>query len=205
MPVCRDFSQLNSAGPETDENILTAFRSTRQTDIISTLVSIYDSKDIFVKELQILLGKRLLEIKDQNYDAEVHFLLSILLAKYTIDCYSSTDPQPGDFEITLRGCRPTSLRRHDERHYRLTTVRYSNPQPSLSSKGCRTRPKSVTHTYDHHIATLLASCSTQFAGDAWTVPKVRGTWHAFRWLNLMPRSAQNAGRLRQSLQRHQTG
>lgn len=51
-----------------------AFRSTRQTDIISTLVSIYDSKDIFVKELQILLGKRLLEIKDQNYDAEIRNL-----------------------------------------------------------------------------------------------------------------------------------
>jgi hypothetical protein len=47
------------------------FRTTKQTDIISTLVSIYDSKDIFVKELQVLLAKRLLEIKNNDYEAEV--------------------------------------------------------------------------------------------------------------------------------------
>ncbi|KAG9012906.1 hypothetical protein FRB94_004716 [Tulasnella sp. JGI-2019a] len=51
-----------------------AFRTTRATDIISTLVSIYDSRDIFVKELQVLLAKRLLGIKDQDYDAEIRNL-----------------------------------------------------------------------------------------------------------------------------------
>ncbi|THH01918.1 hypothetical protein EW026_g872 [Hermanssonia centrifuga] len=50
------------AGPE--------FRANRPSDIISTLVSIYDSKELFVKELQVLLAQRLLAIKDGNFDRE---------------------------------------------------------------------------------------------------------------------------------------
>ncbi|KAG6837727.1 hypothetical protein H0H93_003529 [Arthromyces matolae] len=38
------------------------FRTNKPSDIISTLVSIYDSKDLFVKELQVLLAQRLLAI-----------------------------------------------------------------------------------------------------------------------------------------------
>ncbi|CDO77135.1 hypothetical protein BN946_scf184657.g10 [Trametes cinnabarina] len=40
------------------------------SDVISTLVSIYDSKDLFVKELQVLLTQRLLAVKDGNYERE---------------------------------------------------------------------------------------------------------------------------------------
>ncbi len=47
------------------------FRANRPSDIISTLVSIYDSKELFVKELQVLLAQRLLAIKDGNFDREV--------------------------------------------------------------------------------------------------------------------------------------
>ncbi|KAF8610388.1 Cullin [Ceratobasidium sp. AG-I] len=46
------------------------FRTSKPGDIISTLVSIYDSRDLFVKELQTLLGQRLLAVKDHNYDNE---------------------------------------------------------------------------------------------------------------------------------------
>ncbi|KIJ92859.1 hypothetical protein K443DRAFT_112930 [Laccaria amethystina LaAM-08-1] len=48
------------AGPE--------FRTNKPSDVISTLVSIYDSKDLFVKELQVLLAQRLLAIKDGNFE-----------------------------------------------------------------------------------------------------------------------------------------
>lgn len=47
------------------------FRTNKPSDIVSTLVSIYDSKDLFVKELQILLAQRLLAVTDGNYDREV--------------------------------------------------------------------------------------------------------------------------------------
>ena len=47
------------------------FRTNKPSDTISTLVSIYDSKDLFVKELQVLLAQRLLAIQDGNFDNEV--------------------------------------------------------------------------------------------------------------------------------------
>ncbi|EIW59111.1 ubiquitin-protein ligase [Trametes versicolor FP-101664 SS1] len=63
-----DFSDPNwepepiDAGPD--------FRTNKPSDVISTLVSIYDSKDLFVKELQVLLTQRLLAVKDGNYERE---------------------------------------------------------------------------------------------------------------------------------------
>ncbi|KAI5119040.1 hypothetical protein M0805_005906 [Coniferiporia weirii] len=50
------------AGPE--------FRTNKPSDVISTLVSIYDSKDLFVKELQVLLAQRLLAITDGKFEKE---------------------------------------------------------------------------------------------------------------------------------------
>ena len=47
------------------------FRTNKPSDVISTLVSIYDSKDLFVRELQVLLAQRLLAITDGNFDREV--------------------------------------------------------------------------------------------------------------------------------------
>lgn len=44
------------------------FRTNKPGDILSTLVSIYDSKDLFVKELQVLLAQRLLLITRDNSD-----------------------------------------------------------------------------------------------------------------------------------------
>ena len=47
------------------------FRKNKPADTISTLVSIYDSKDLFIKELQVLLAQRLLAVQDGNFDNEV--------------------------------------------------------------------------------------------------------------------------------------
>lgn len=47
------------------------FRTNKPSDIISTLISIYDSQELFVKELQILLAQRLLAVKGGNFDKEV--------------------------------------------------------------------------------------------------------------------------------------
>ncbi|EPQ50963.1 Cullin [Gloeophyllum trabeum ATCC 11539] len=46
------------------------FRANKPGDVISTLVSIYDTKDVFVKELQVLLAQRLLAVTDGNYEKE---------------------------------------------------------------------------------------------------------------------------------------
>jgi hypothetical protein len=54
------------------------FRTNKPADTISTLVSIYDSKDLFIKELQVLLAQRLLAIQDGNFDNEVGFPLFLV-------------------------------------------------------------------------------------------------------------------------------
>lgn len=54
---------------------LADFRANKPSDVISTLVSIYDSKDLFVKELQVLLAQRLLAVKDGNFEKEVRCCL----------------------------------------------------------------------------------------------------------------------------------
>ena len=46
---------------------LIEFRSGKTGDIVSTLVSIYETREVIIKELQILLAQRLLLVKD--YDA----------------------------------------------------------------------------------------------------------------------------------------
>jgi anaphase-promoting complex subunit 2 len=53
---------------------ITDFRANKPSDVISTLVSIYDSKDLFVKELQVLLAQRLLAISDGKFEKEVRLL-----------------------------------------------------------------------------------------------------------------------------------
>ncbi|ESK86927.1 anaphase-promoting complex subunit 2 [Moniliophthora roreri MCA 2997] len=64
QPELEDYTDPNwepepiDAGPD--------FRANKPSDVISTLVSIYDSKDLFVKELQVLLAQRLLAITDDN-------------------------------------------------------------------------------------------------------------------------------------------
>lgn len=55
------------------------FRASKSSDIISTIVSIYDTKDLFVKELQVLLAQRLLAAKDGNIDREVSNRLSAIV------------------------------------------------------------------------------------------------------------------------------
>lgn len=50
---------------------MTEFRSGKASDIISTLVSIYDSREVIVKELQVLLATRLLAVKDYDSVKEV--------------------------------------------------------------------------------------------------------------------------------------
>ena len=64
------------------------FRTNKPSDTISTLVSIYDSKDLFVKELQVLLAQRLLAIQDGNFDNEVRFSplgFGLLLSLFFVD------------------------------------------------------------------------------------------------------------------------
>ncbi|TIB40487.1 hypothetical protein E3P86_00658 [Wallemia ichthyophaga] len=47
------------------------FKNDGRKDLISTLVSIYDSKEVFVEELQVMLAQRLMSLKDYNLEKEI--------------------------------------------------------------------------------------------------------------------------------------
>jgi anaphase-promoting complex subunit 2 len=49
------------------------YRKAKSSDVIDSVVSLFDSKETFVKELQTLLGDRLLQ-KRENYDQEISVL-----------------------------------------------------------------------------------------------------------------------------------
>ncbi|GAA5855675.1 hypothetical protein JCM8547_001640 [Rhodosporidiobolus lusitaniae] len=55
------------------------FRRSRHADILQLLVSIYPTKDLFVKELQVLLAQRLLAIKDYGLEGEIQTLSTLKL------------------------------------------------------------------------------------------------------------------------------
>lgn len=66
-----DFDDMNwmpdpvDAGPE--------YKKSKNSDVIGSLISLFDSKDIFVKEFQNILGERLLK-KEYDFDKEIRVL-----------------------------------------------------------------------------------------------------------------------------------
>lgn len=73
----------------------TDFRLNKPSDIISTLVSIYDSKDLFVKELQVMLAQRLLGVRDEEgVEREVNSIIH-----HTIWCHADRCKQRRNIEI----------------------------------------------------------------------------------------------------------
>jgi anaphase-promoting complex subunit 2 len=58
--------------PLIDNRILMSdYRKTTSGDIVSMLLNIYDSKEVFVKELQVILAERLLSSKEYDVEKEV--------------------------------------------------------------------------------------------------------------------------------------
>jgi hypothetical protein len=63
IPLVKDSSKLTSfASAE--------YKKFKASDVIGSLISLYDSKDVFVKEFQNIMGDRLLK-KDFDFDKEV--------------------------------------------------------------------------------------------------------------------------------------
>ena len=97
------------------------FRINKPSDTTSTLVSIYDSKDLFVKELQVLLAQRLLAIQDGNFDSEASSSPLTLAAVSSVPlliCFSRGGSQRRNIEI-LKVRTAAGVRSHVEGHDRL--------------------------------------------------------------------------------------
>lgn len=102
------------------------FRKNKPSDTISTLVSIYDSKDLFIKELQVLLAQRLLAVQDGNFDNEVRSLwISWSRCVYFTRWFVAEehrDPQGSVWRGII-----ASVRSHVEGHDGLETYRPAHP------------------------------------------------------------------------------
>jgi len=107
------------------------FRTNKPSDTISTLVSIYDSKDLFVKELQGLLAQRLLAIQDANFENEVSssppasapsFPSPYLVLARRFIAEEHRDPQG-----SIRGSTIAGVRGHVEGYDGLATDRPAYP------------------------------------------------------------------------------
>jgi anaphase-promoting complex subunit 2 len=81
------------------------FRANKPSDVVSTLVSIYDSKDLFVKELQVLLAQRLLAVTDGNYEKEVCTLIRQDLIAYDANVDSVGIWRSSRFGLEKLRCR----------------------------------------------------------------------------------------------------
>ena len=57
------------------------YRKTTSGDIVSMLLNIYDTKEVFVKELQVILAERLLSSKDYEVEREVYQPLLLLITR----------------------------------------------------------------------------------------------------------------------------
>ena len=117
----------------------TEFRTNKPSDVISTLVSIYDSKDLFVKELQVLLAQRLLAIKDGNFE-RVEKEVSSLLHPFVVDN-----------ELTLL---PSNQRRNIE----ILKIRFGEAALQV----CEVMLKDMTDSkrIDGHVQSQKAVCCT---------------------------------------------
>jgi anaphase-promoting complex subunit 2 len=56
---------------ESRGNGVADFRKSKGSDIIQSLVSIYDTKDVFIKELQVRIAQQLLAIQNYALEREV--------------------------------------------------------------------------------------------------------------------------------------
>jgi len=106
------------------------FRTNKPSDIISTLVSIYDSKDLFVKELQVLLAQRLLSISKDNVD-KVEREVSFLSPRFDLTLRRNAEKKYRNSQDSFRRSRVASLRSHVERHDRFQANRYAYPRAKI--------------------------------------------------------------------------
>jgi len=73
-PVDAGPGRINTHFPlQTHTNASSEYKKSKSHDVIGTLISLFDTKDIFVKEFQIILGERLLK-PELNFDKETRVL-----------------------------------------------------------------------------------------------------------------------------------
>lgn len=68
-----DQVKTSFSAPQSLTNTSVEYKKSKSHDVIGTLISLFDTRDIFVKEFQIILGERLLK-PELNFDKETRIL-----------------------------------------------------------------------------------------------------------------------------------
>ena len=91
----------------------------KNRDIIQVLLSIYDTKEVFIKELQVLLSQRLLDVKSYDTDKEVN----IFSASWKLLQCLKADTKCGSSQKTFRRIRSPGLRSYAQGSRRFEAYR----------------------------------------------------------------------------------
>jgi anaphase-promoting complex subunit 2 len=127
------------------------FHLNRTNDIIQMLVSIYDSKDVFIKEFQVLLAQSLLAITDYNAERQIRNV-EILKRRFG--------------EAALQGCEIMLKDLADSKRadQNVHTVAEQNPlHPTIMSRLFWPPLQASAVKLPEKMAALLTSYQTTFA------------------------------------------
>lgn len=123
------------SGAEQSACRVAEFRKSKGADVIQLLVSIYDTKEVFVKELQVLLAQRLLLIRDYAFEKEVGctFLFFGNAKPRLMDAIAWLEDQKcGGSQRKIRRTVTARLRRHAQRPRRFPKGRRGGPRSCTS-------------------------------------------------------------------------
>jgi anaphase-promoting complex subunit 2 len=109
------------------------YRKSKSSDVIDSLVSLFDSKETFVKELQTLLSDRLLQ-KRKNYDQEIS-VLELLKVRFGDSALQACEVMLHDIsdsrKVDKSICKEQGLNKPPARHVKRPP---KPPAPELHSK-----------------------------------------------------------------------
>lgn len=126
-----------------DDEELADYRKSKGSDIIQMLVSIYDTKDVFIKELQVLLAQRLLEIKDYDLERDVGLALHFLIWLPLTVVFQETNR--GDPQVAFRRVQSASLRSHAQGPSGFQAFRSERPPQRDNGKLLRSLWERLVH------------------------------------------------------------
>ncbi len=168
-----DFDDMNwmpdpvDAGPE--------YKKSKNSDVIGSLISLFDSKDVFVKEFQNILGERLLK-KEYDFDKEIR-VLELLKLRFG--------------EAPLQACEVMLRDILDSR--RVDTFIHKDPQLNLNDSDPKLHTRILSHLFwpSLHSETFfippeITSLQSRYATGFETLKQSRKlTWlHALGQVNV---------------------
>ena len=139
-------------------------REKKPSDVVSTLVSIYYSKDLFAKEFQVLLAQCLLAVAGGNYQKEVKPTLPPVARHFSL--ITQIAQELGDSQDSLWRSAAAGLRGNAQgldglqaNRLACAVSKFSEWQSTNSISALGTKCHAVRDPPNYHFSALLAAVS----------------------------------------------